>query len=75
MSKLWMQQILPGLSQPVSKPSFGTRTSQNPFARSGGVGQSMPNEPGLNQPLRNPMFVGYRDNKPIYAGSRLYVLY
>ncbi len=30
---------------------------------------------GVNQPLNHPMFVGYRDNKAIYAGSRLFVLY
>lgn len=32
-------------------------------------------EVGVNQPLKHPLFVGYRDDKPVYAGSRLFVLY
>lgn len=30
---------------------------------------------GVNRPLKQPMFFGYRDNKPLYGGSRLFVLY
>lgn len=30
---------------------------------------------GINKPLEKPMFVGYHDNKPIYGGNRLFILY
>jgi hypothetical protein len=30
---------------------------------------------GVNKPLENPMFIGYYDNKPIYGGNRLFILY
>ncbi len=30
---------------------------------------------GVNRPLKQPMFFGYQDNKPLYGGSRLFILY
>ncbi len=30
---------------------------------------------GVNKPLEKPMFLGYHDNKPIYGGNRLFILY
>lgn len=30
---------------------------------------------GVNRPLPKPMFLGYRDNKALYGGSRLFILY
>jgi hypothetical protein len=30
---------------------------------------------GKNQPLKDPMFLGYRDDQPMYGGSRLFILY
>jgi hypothetical protein len=30
---------------------------------------------GINKPLEKPMFLGYRDNQPIYGGNRLFILY
>lgn len=29
---------------------------------------------GENRPLARPMFLGYRDNKPLYGGARLFTL-
>jgi hypothetical protein len=29
---------------------------------------------GKNRPLARPMFMGYRENQAIYAGSRLFIL-
>jgi hypothetical protein len=30
---------------------------------------------GVNRPLDKAMFIGYRDDKPIFGGSRLFILY
>lgn len=30
---------------------------------------------GVNRPLREPMFLGYRNDQPIYGGGRLFLLY
>jgi len=30
---------------------------------------------GVNRPLDKPMFLGYRDNKALYGGSKLFILY
>lgn len=30
---------------------------------------------GVNRPLDQPMFLGYRDEQPMYGGSRLFLLY
>lgn len=30
---------------------------------------------GVNRPLEKPMFLGYRDEKPMFGGSRLFILY
>ena len=30
---------------------------------------------GVNRPLAKPMFLGYKDDKPLYGGSRLFILY
>lgn len=30
---------------------------------------------GVNRPLEKPMFLGYRDDKPLFGGSRLFILY
>ena len=29
---------------------------------------------GVNQPFSKPLFLGYRDEKPLYGGSRLFIL-
>lgn len=30
---------------------------------------------GVNRPLGKPMFLGYREDEAIFAGSRLFILY
>lgn len=30
---------------------------------------------GVNRPLKEAMFLGYRDEKPVFAGGRLFILY
>jgi hypothetical protein len=58
-------------------PISPIRKRENPFSQAN-PNQGTPNQVtpvGVNQPLRSPLFLGYRDDKPIYAGSRLYLLY
>ncbi len=74
MSKMILQQIMSGRPAPVQPAVSQQRTAKNPFMQANGFNVSN-DDIGVNQPLRHPMFVGYRDNKPIYAGSRLFVLY
>lgn len=73
--KLTLQQILTGKPEPVNRSLQGRKSPNNPFLQANGHDPSGSESYGINQPLRHPMFVGYRDNKPIYAGSRLFVLY
>lgn len=75
MSKLILQQIMSGKTQPIRTTSQEGRPLNNPFLKANQLTDLGTSEYGVNQPLRHPMFVGYRDNKPIYAGSRLFVLY
>ena len=30
---------------------------------------------GVNKPLEKAMFLGYHDNKPLYGGNKLFILY
>lgn len=75
MSKLLLKQILSGHPQPIQPISAHKQRIKNPFLQSSDLSQANIDEYGMNRPLHHPMFVGYRDNKPIYAGSRLFVLY
>lgn len=76
MSKLILQQILSGRPTPVPSLNRESQPPKNPFLQANGLNQTLNQaEYGVNRPLRHPMFVGYRDNKAIYAGSRLFVLY
>jgi hypothetical protein len=74
MSKLILQQILAGKPQPIVE-TMDKRPAKNPFLRANQSPEEMAQDYGVNRPLRHPLFVGYRNNKPIYAGSRLFVLY
>lgn len=76
MSKLLLKQILSGKPEPI-RPIAATerRGPKNPFLPGNSNNPALAQEVGVNMPLRHPLFVGYRDNKPIYAGSRLFVLY
>lgn len=75
MSKLLLQQILSGKPEPVRSAMSDRQPPKNPFMQASGLHESVTSEIGVNRPLRHPLFVGYRNNKPIYAGSRLFVLY
>jgi hypothetical protein len=66
----------------VGGVSVPTLPRANPSAVSGGNpfainGPLVPNGTavfGVNQPLAKPLFLGYHNNQPLYAGEKLYVL-
>lgn len=76
MKDFLMKQIQSGQPQPIARVAPENNQFRNPFI----TNQQMPggntedNSPGVNRPLRRPMFMGYQNNKPIYAGSQLFVL-
>lgn len=77
MSNLFLRKILSGQAEPVAAiQAESNRQFKNPFLQASYQQKNgFIDDCGVNLPLRHPMFVGYRDNKPIYAGSRLFVLY
>lgn len=64
----------PTPSQAVQFQAQKQNKQNNPFMAAS-FGNTPNDDYGANQPLKNPMFVGYKDNKPVFAGSRLFVLY
>jgi hypothetical protein len=44
----------------------------NPFMRANVNPEGQ--KTGENNPLRSPMFLGYRDNQALYGGAKLFVL-
>lgn len=78
MANLLMQQMMKGVTAQL-QPVAEVAKRPNPFLASSeqsmGANPFTKSEVGVNQPLKSPLFVGYKDNKAIYAGSRLFVLY
>jgi len=58
-------------------PQYLTPGMNNPFMVAYGQANNntLMQTFGQNKPLRQPMLLGYRDNKPLLVGSRLFVLY
>lgn len=75
MSQTSLQQLLT-ISPAKLDPTVAQKS--NPFLspQTSTLWAPMGQEVGVNKPLKNPLFVGYnkKDNTPIYAGSRLFVL-
>jgi hypothetical protein len=79
----FIQKLLPGQSSatpPAAIPSLEVKQpaagkTHNPFMIA-----HNPENPqfmgyyGVNRPLKEPMFMGYRDNKPLMGGGRLFIL-
>ena len=62
--------------KPVEARQEGPSARKNPFMTA--LNQQSPEfmeSYGVNRPLKRPMFLGYRDNKALYGGSRLFILY
>ena len=71
---------LSGVSVPTlprANPTASTATAVsggNPFTINGPLVPNGTAVFGVNQPLAKPLFFGYHNNQPLYAGEKLYVL-
>jgi hypothetical protein len=61
---------------PVSSGFGGSTQRYNPFMTALNTdSKAFKENYGVNRPLEKPMFLGYRDDKPLFGGSRLFILY
>lgn len=74
-NKMLLQQILSGIAEPIKPTNPFKQPAKNPFIQTSATHDTITQEAGVNRPLRHAMFLGYRDNQAVYAGSRLFVLY
>jgi hypothetical protein len=71
-----VSKSLPAMPAAVVSAAGGSTKRYNPFL------SALDNDSvefkevyGVNKPLSKPMFLGYRDDKPVFGGSRLFILY
>jgi hypothetical protein len=80
------QGLAPGVQQPVyTRPvktaapiqaQAGSKKGYNPFfAAMNPDSEEYKSSYGINRPLAQPMFLGYRDDEPMYGGTKLFLLY
>ncbi len=61
---------------PVNSKTTNARKGYNPFmAGLNADSAEFKENYGQNKPLKEAMFLGYRDNQPVFGGSRLFILY
>jgi hypothetical protein len=66
--------IVPAAEEPLN--FSGTQKRHNPFlAAMDTDSDAFKAMYGVNRPLEKPMFLGYRDDQPMYGGSKLFILY
>ncbi|WP_303673016.1 hypothetical protein [Vampirovibrio chlorellavorus] len=71
-----VKATLPSLATPAVTSSTGSTKRSNPFMTA-----MNPDSPefreqyGVNKPLKDAMFLGYRDDQPVFGGNRLFILY
>lgn len=70
-----LNQIMSGQAAKITPVQTQSQTGKNPFMVTQSYQGAAKEDMGVNRPLRTPMFFGYKDNKAVYAGSRLFVLY
>ena len=72
-----IRAALPSLAAaPITNQITSPRKQYNPFL----IAQNTESPEfkgiyGVNKPLEKAMFLGYHDNKPIFGGNRLFILY
>lgn len=82
---LFLQKLFHG-KEPVAQlpapiPASLPQTSDQPKAHNPFMiamnrdSQEFHNTYGVNRPLKQPMFLGYRNEKALYGGTRLFILY
>lgn len=72
-----VKATLPSLAAPAVTKSAGANTRRgNPFLSAMNTESPEFKESyGINKPLKDAMFLGYRDDKPVFGGGRLFILY
>ncbi len=81
---LFLQKMFP--AKPANKPMtvapttnfkpFSSQSGHNPFmVAMQGDSKAFESSYGKNQPLAKPMFLGYDNDRALYGGSKLFVLY
>ena len=71
-----VQKSTPALPMVTPNPMTAGQKQQNPFMIAMKTDSAEFRETyGVNKPLEKPMFLGYRENKALYGGSRLFILY
>jgi hypothetical protein len=69
-----VKRALPSLATGPVTTTFGS--NKNPFLTAlNNESAEFKEMYGVNRPLKQEMFLGYRDDKPMYGGSRLFLLY
>ncbi|WP_373532437.1 hypothetical protein [Vampirovibrio sp.] len=72
-----VKATLPSLAAtPVTTSAGATTKRSNPFLSAMNTeSQEFKENYGVNKPLKDAMFLGYRDEKPVFGGGRLFILY
>lgn len=72
-----VKATLPSLATPAITSTTGSNTKRsNPFMSAMNTDSPEFREQyGVNKPLKDAMFLGYRDDQPVFGGSRLFILY
>lgn len=72
-----VKATLPSLAAPAVTTSTGASAKRgNPFLTAMNTeSPEFKEHYGVNKPLKDAMFLGYRDEKPVFGGSRLFILY
>jgi hypothetical protein len=72
-----VKATLPSMAAPAVTGSAGASTKRsNPFMTAMNTDSPEFREQyGVNKPLKDAMFLGYRDDQPVFGGSRLFILY
>ena len=67
----------PSLAAAPISPGSGSGTKRhNPFLTALNTdSKEFKDTYGVNRPLEKPMFLGYRDDQPLFGGGRLFILY
>ncbi len=61
---------------PVATQMGAGKKQYNPFLIASKTdGDDLKDVYGVNRPLSKPMFLGYRDDKAMFGGNRLFILY
>jgi hypothetical protein len=72
-----VRSTLPSLAAAPITTSTGANSKRgNPFLSAMNTdSQEFKDSYGVNKPLKEAMFLGYRDDQPVFGGGKLFILY